>query len=694
MLRAGSIAPNRSPMPAQPALSARAVPPDRSSLGWLILLPLACLILAQALLGSTGVTPGLDGTLADPDSYMRLNRVLALHDGGAWFDAREPRVNPPDGHLQHWTRPIDALLLAGAWLLEPVLGFRQGLYLVAVLSSPLALALGVVALGWAAAPLLERDARLFACLALLMQPTVVAYSSLGRADHHALLLLLFILFVGLVLRLLDGAAERRLAVAAGAVAALGVWVSPEALVFIAPGLAALGLGWLFGRDSLARHNRDLLASASLCLALALLVERGPGALAGVENDRLSLVHVSLFALLALFWTVIIPFRRDVGRPLKGPERGGPLADHRRPPAARPGPAARHGPRILLRALLAGAGAAGIAVLMLTMFPSLQQGPLGEVDPVYQHLRLQRIVEIQPLIAFEGLSATELGVAANRLVLILGIALVALPFLVLLLARPSATRHLWLAVALVLAVFLPLAFHQVRWSSYAQIALLLPYGAAVGCLLHRLAGRLSGRSLVLCRPLLILVGLFWPLLLGQAFPQQQIVTADEGCPLVRLAPVLEQAAAGTGGTVLGLADYGPEILYRTGLGVLSIPNHRPQPGFAATYRILTAADPAAARADLERHGVGWILLCPNPVERRAFAGAAPAGANLYDALLGGDLPAWLRRVPLPPELANDVRLFAVVREPAAVPAEAAAQAPAAPSAEPSAAVEPATGSASF
>ena len=31
----------------------------------------------------------------------------------------------------------------------------------------------------------------------------------------------------------------------------------------------------------------------------------------------------------------------------------------------------------------------------------------------------------------------------------------------------------------------------------------------------------------------------------------------------------------------MADYGPEILYRTGLGVLSIPNHRPQPGFAAT-----------------------------------------------------------------------------------------------------------------
>jgi hypothetical protein len=674
-------------MPAQPALSARAVPPDRSPLGWLILLPLACLILAQALLGWTGVIPVLDGTLADPDSYMRLNRVLALHDGGAWFDAREPRVNPPEGHLQHWTRPIDALLLAGAWLLEPVLGFRQGLYVVAVLFSPVALALCLIALGWAAAPLLERDARLFACLALLMQPTVVAYSSLGRADHHALLLLLFILFVGLVLRLLDGGAERGLAFAAGAVAALGVWISPEALVFVAPGLAALGLGWLFGHGSLARHNRNLLASATSCLALALLVERGPDALAGIENDRLSLVHLSLFALLGLFW-MVVPFRGDFGRSLYWQQRAARFADHRRLPAHRQSRAAWHWPRIVVRAVLAGAGAAGIAALMLIMFPALQQGPLGEVDPVYQHLRLERIVEIQPLVALDGLSATELGEAANRLIQIVGIALVALPFLLVLVGRPSATQHLWLAVALALAVFLPLAFHQVRWSSYAQIALLLPYSAAVGWGLHRLAGRLPGWSLVLCRPLLILVALFWPLLLGQAFPQQKIVTADQSCPLVDLAPVLAQAGADAGGTVLGMADYGPEILYRTGLGVLSIPNHRPQPGFAATYRILTAAEPARARAELERHRVGWILLCPNPVEREAFGGAMPAGANLYQTLLAGEPPAWLRPVPLPPEVAGEVRLFAVVREPAAIPVEAEALA------APTVAVEPATERASF
>ena len=101
-------------MPSQSAISA-GVAPDRTPLGWLIAIPLGCLVLIQALLALTGIVPVLDGSLANSDAYMRLTRVLHLHDGGAWFDPREPRVNPPAGHVQHWTRPLDALLLAGAW---------------------------------------------------------------------------------------------------------------------------------------------------------------------------------------------------------------------------------------------------------------------------------------------------------------------------------------------------------------------------------------------------------------------------------------------------------------------------------------------------------------------------------------------------------------------------------------------------
>ena len=114
----------------------------------------------------------------------------------------------------------------------------------------------------------------------------------------------------------------------------------------------------------------------------------------------------------------------------------------------------------------------------------------------------------------------------------------------------------------------------------------------------------------------------------------------------------------------MADYGPEILYRTGHAVLSIPNHRPQPGFVATWRILSAADPAAARAELERYRVDWILLCPNSAERETFAPGVRAGWNLYRALVAGELPAWVRALPLPAEVAGRVHLFAVVPEPAA------------------------------
>src|SRR5688572_19676258 len=165
--------------------------PDQSPLGWLVAIPLGCLVLGQLALALSGAVPVLDGALGDTDAYMRLSRVLELHESGNWFDSRFPRINPPDGHVQHWTRALDALLLAGAWALQPFLGFERALHVWGVLISPVSLALTMVALAWAAQPILSREARMLACLALLLQPAVLAYASLGRPDHHALLLLLF-----------------------------------------------------------------------------------------------------------------------------------------------------------------------------------------------------------------------------------------------------------------------------------------------------------------------------------------------------------------------------------------------------------------------------------------------------------------------------------------------------------------------
>jgi hypothetical protein len=643
------------PMLAQSAMLSGAAP-DRSPLGWLILLPLGCLVLGQLLLVTTGIIPVLDGVLVDPDGYMRLNRVLALHDGGAWFDSRYWRINPPEGHVQHWTRPLDVLLLAGGWLLEPLLGFRQGLHLWGVLFSPVCLALGVLALAWAIEPVLDRDARVFACLAFLMQPTIMAYSSVGRPDHHSLLLLLFVTLLGLTFRVLIDPLDRRAAKLAGAIAALALWISLEAMTFVGCSMAVLGLYWLLGDGGLARQNRNYLATLTITLAAALLIERGPSQLLAVENDRLSILHLTLFGLITLFWLLAA----RVGRSHSvWTERVARLAAHRRQPFARYEPPRPSSAGIAGRAVFAGAAVASVGLAMLILFPELGRGPLGEVDPLYDEIRLQRIVEIQPLVSLEQLAAGRLGEIANRVIQVVGIAFVAVPFLVVLLRRPGLPGHrVWVTFALALAMFLPLAAYQVRWSSYAQVLLVPPYSAFVAWLLLRVAEHLPPSRLQLVRPLIIVAALFWPLGLAQLMPQREIVTANEMCPIDRASPLLDRMEPP--GTILALADYGPELLYRTRHGVLSIPNHRPQPGFNAAYQALTATDPQAARAGLVRYGVDWILLCPSIVEEAHFIEGREGEATLYRSLVDGTAPPWLRPVALGEGLRDSMRLFALDR----------------------------------
>src|SRR5699024_558914 len=61
-----------------------------------------------------------DAAFFDADVYQWYVRVEALEAGQGWFDHVDPRVNPPEGHAQHWTRPLDGLLWIGALLLQPL----------------------------------------------------------------------------------------------------------------------------------------------------------------------------------------------------------------------------------------------------------------------------------------------------------------------------------------------------------------------------------------------------------------------------------------------------------------------------------------------------------------------------------------------------------------------------------------------
>jgi hypothetical protein len=165
--------------------------------------------------------------------------------------------------------------------------------------------------------------------------------------------------------------------------------------------------------------------------------------------------------------------------------------------------------------------------------------------------------------------------------------------------------------------------------------------------------------------LIVAGLLWPLFILQLLPRANIETAGQSCPIDGIASALEQTLGSESRTIMAFADYGPRILYLTGHNVLSIPNHRPQPGFAATYQALTARDDAVARSILADHGVDLILLCPSAVERSIFTPADGGDGHLYQRLVDDPPPPWLRLLTLADEgapIAN-ARVFQVRRDPA-------------------------------
>lgn len=601
-------------------------------------LAVAVLMMAIIQVGMVvhGNVPVLDGILLDPDAYLRLVRVERLWQTGAWFDPVLTRINPPEGLDHHWTRPVDVLLLAGAWLASPVLGFKAGLYWWGVLFGPVLQVLSVCAILWAAAPVLRRAWLCLLAFLYIGQPGIFGMFLVGRPDHHGFLILLYILLIGFTVRMLLDPHRESAAVHAGLTGALAIWVSTESILPVVLSIAALGLSWLFAEPRYARLQVRYATSLLLALAAALLIERGPAGFLAAEVDRISGAHVLLLAVNVAFWTCMSFVERRHARAIAVPGRAA-------------------------WGLLAAA--AGISVLWL-FNPAFFADPLRMGDELYLAKHSANIQELQPLVdlgAAEGRSFFEV---AARPLLWLGIAVLALPWLIFeLLESPGAEPRLWSFFALGALATLPMALAEVRWALYPELFLVVPYASLAGRVLDRLAIGLPRHALSVVRPLLVAGLCVWfyvPSAMTDAGGQGSAATETaERCSINALAEVLDDPD-GLGSRprlVLALIDFGPELLYRTRHSVLSVPNHRPQPGFTASYEIMTATDPDAARRRLEAAGVDLVLVCPNSAESW-FYQAEGAGRTLHRALLADDPPPFLAPVGLPGPLARQFKLFEV------------------------------------
>jgi hypothetical protein len=590
----------------------------------------------------------LQGELPDPDDAMRLVRVTALLQGDGWYSDLVPRGNAPYGETLHWTRPQDALIAVLALPLRLVLGLGSAVHLAGVIVSPLLHLLAVLLAGWVARPLARRPLGALAALTLLAQPLIVGFAAPGRADHHMLQLLVLLLGTGCLLRAAVDASDRRMARAAGLLAAFGVWVSVELLLLSLFALGVLALLWMLDGGARGFAARAFCGAHALGLAVALALERPPSGWTAVETDRLSGAHV-FAAVVALLVSALL---------------AAPAAQRRLAGRAR-----RAGAGLLL-------GALGLLLLRLVL-PALFQGPMSDAEGIMWARWLDWIEEYQPLLVPRDLAGLGMFLKC------LGPVLICLPFALHRLRRTHG-RGVWCAWAAVVfgfAVFVPLALTMIRFAPYGEILIALVLAVAAEELAEGFE-RMHPRTLrLIVRPLAITALIPGFLFLGAAI--EAAARVDAATPVVGVDADTSLAVDGNAGrtlggmaallsdpdqlgdrarTVLAFAQYGPDLLYRTPHRAVASPYHRNAHGLLDAHTVFTAAVDSAALEVIRRRRVDLLLLCPVGPERLVH-GVEDGDGSLYDRLLRGELPPWLRRVTLSDSLSASFRLYAVLPEPA-------------------------------
>jgi hypothetical protein len=552
--------------------------------------------------------PGLstsDRQVADTDGYMRLVRVRELVSGEVgWFESWAPRANAPFGHSMHWTRPLDALIVAASGPVRLFASSDDALYWGALLLIPVLHALLGLAVGWAALPLVGRRAWIVAALGVVVQPALLAYGGVGRVDHHILILLLFALLAGSSIRFLvsEKGSAGRAATAAGGVAGVGLWVSTEFLLPIGLTLAA-GIGtWVLAGGDHARRMTRFSTAWLIATTGALVLERGLSWEA--ELDRISVVHVVLAAGSALVWLVVSwVAARGAGR---------------------------------RAATLAGV-ATPMAAAFVLLFPGFLRGPFGDVPSELWDAWLSRVVELQPLWPF--------GPNPIRTLYLIGAPASGLVIAWWGLGRATRiTKPGWAFLAISLLVTTVVGLAQLRQTAFAQILAPIPWAWAGGRALERVGEGASLRSVVLRVGAMVfgVSGFLVPVVLASLLqaPEADGGPPAEECSVMALARFLDEVAeaAGEPPIVLANPDFGPEILYRSQASVVADPYHRNIEGILEGRAVLVSKPDQAAELVRARE-IEAIAVCP--VRDRAYLRAGTAGAvSLIAELLEGTPPAWI------------------------------------------------------
>lgn len=553
----------------------------------------------------SGVPPGVTG-----DDAMRLVEAIDLFNGQSWFDTTQYRANAPFGAPMHWSRLIDAPLVALMALARPFAHDTAPYW--AAFAWPLLVLLVVVALMSKLAEIVAGPtARLPALVLLTMTLAVYTEFIPGRVDHHNVQIALTL---GMIIASLLGRSSVGWALGAGALAATGVAIGTEILPSVAAVLICFALYWVVEPQRNKAHLLTFAASFSLGLCLHLMASRSPWGWLEPACDALSITYVVAgagFGAAALMATLMTPFLRH--------------------PAARV---------VALTAL-----AAALVLALVWLFPECRYGPYGNLDSDVAKILMPDIGEAQPLWAWAD------SLRPQTALLITPFFGMATLFLVPLLV-PAEQRWRWIVLGgFCLALFVVFCL-QIRGFRLLSIALLPGPAWLVAQAQAWFRQRRTLRSAVsVVLAVVAFMGpahwAFFSLAYAASGPAQPNSVTDHWNACLERSAFAPLAALPRG-HLMSFLLIGPQLLLETPHTVVSAGYHRNEAGLRDMVRFFRDGE-AEARAVVEERDIDYLVFCRGIPPSQALAGLPD-----FDGL------SWPWLVQLSPPEAP-IQIYAVKRD---------------------------------
>ncbi|NNE82467.1 MAG: hypothetical protein HKN28_00700 [Alphaproteobacteria bacterium] len=607
-----------------------------------VLLALFLTLAVQVIVALVFQNPIFDGRLNGADSYMRLHRVLTLYETGNWFEPFDLRFNAPFGELIHWTRLLDSILIAGAWIGTAFTDFPRALFVWGIFVSPLLLLVLVPIWSWGTRPVLGSGAFLISFTILPLFGVLYASFRPGNPDHHGLIALLFLTNIAIFIRLSTGQPRIRWALVAGLVAGAAIWVNLIEFLAATYFGTALALLWLWRAKPYDRYLTAYIAGLVIAITVALIVERPPSQWFSAFYERVSFVHWYVMVTVAVIWRIARALTQNLT--IEAPTRKGAT---------------------LRAATLAAVGVFSVAAIAL-VFPQFFRAPLVAVDSPIIEAWLRANIEIQSIWPVNRATTQSFLIMA-------GPALIGLAFVIWRWKSATSERHNLFAVLLLGYVFyLPLGLSAVRWISFVHALALLPLVMTIVAAWRSQSAFTLAKQRIPLRAVAVTVVIFGPLftaaiVAGTGSQTQADSFADVSNPALRhqrcnvpaISAYLERTYDGTTESESGreilftYVNWGSEIVWRTPYSVVGAPYANPDPIRDTTVLFHATSDTEAASL-VRARGIDLILVCTGSFENYSSS----AAANFHNRLVAGSPPNWLVPIALPASLDTAFNLYRV------------------------------------